>query len=154
MRALLLATLLAAGAAAAQDFPQRPIRMVIPFPAGGSIDVIGRAIAQPWSAALGQQIVIDNRGGAGGTLGSELVAKAQPDGYTILYGNSGPLPSRQTAVPLPGLKSNTVRVSSPKHSPMATRFSTATRGRCRSDRCSTKNSATTCSAISRRCRRR
>ena len=91
MRALLLATLLAAGAAAAQDFPQRPIRMVIPFPAGGSIDVIGRAIAQPWSAALGQQIVIDNRGGAGGTLGSELVAKAQPDGYTILYGNSGPL---------------------------------------------------------------
>ncbi len=91
MRALLLATLLAAGTATAQDFPQRPIRMVIPFPAGGSIDVIGRAIAQPWSAALGQQIVIDNRGGAGGTLGSELVAKAQPDGYTILYGNSGPL---------------------------------------------------------------
>jgi tripartite-type tricarboxylate transporter receptor subunit TctC len=91
MRALLLASLLAAGTATAQDFPQRPIRMVIPFPAGGSIDVIGRAIAQPWSAALGQQIVIDNRGGAGGTLGSELVAKAQPDGYTILYGNSGPL---------------------------------------------------------------
>ena len=90
MRALLLATLLAAGAAA-QDYPQRPIRMVIPFPAGGSIDVIGRAIAINWSATLGQQIVIDNRGGAGGTLGSELVAKAQPDGYTILYGNSGPL---------------------------------------------------------------
>ena len=91
MRALWLAMLFAAGAAAAQDYPQRPIRMVIPFPAGGSIDVIGRAIAQPWSAALGQQIVIDNRGGAGGTLGTELVAKAQPDGYTILYGNSGPL---------------------------------------------------------------
>ena len=70
--------------AMAQAWPDRPMRMVIPFPAGGSIDVIGRAIAQPWSAALGQQIVIDNRGGAGGTLGSELVAKAQPDGYTLM----------------------------------------------------------------------
>jgi tripartite-type tricarboxylate transporter receptor subunit TctC len=87
----LLATLILAGSVIAQDYPQRPIRMVIPFPAGGSIDVIGRAIAQPWSTALGQQIVIDNRGGAGGTLGSELVARAAPDGYTILYGNSGPL---------------------------------------------------------------
>jgi tripartite-type tricarboxylate transporter receptor subunit TctC len=91
MRGLLLATLVLAGPAAAQDYPQRPIRMVIPFPAGGSIDVIGRSIAQNWSASLGQQIVIDNRGGAGGTLGTDLVAKAQPDGYTILYGNSGPL---------------------------------------------------------------
>ena len=91
MRALLCITLIAAGAAVAQDYPQRPIRMVIPFPAGGSIDVIGRAIALSWSAALGPQIVIDNRGGAGGTLGADLVAKAQPDGYTILYGNSGPL---------------------------------------------------------------
>ena len=91
MRALLCITLIAAGAAVAQDYPKRPIRMVIPFPAGGSIDVIGRAIALSWSAALGQQIVIDNRGGAGGTLGADLVAKAQPDGYTILYGNSGPL---------------------------------------------------------------
>ena len=87
----LLATLIFTGSVTAQDYPQRPIRMVIPFPAGGSIDLIGRAIAQPWSAVLGQQIVIDNRGGAGGTLGSELVARAQPDGYTILYGNSGPL---------------------------------------------------------------
>jgi tripartite-type tricarboxylate transporter receptor subunit TctC len=85
------AAALAAAGAGAQDFPQRPIRMVIPFPAGGSIDIIGRSIAQHWSATLGQQIVIDNRGGAGGTLGTDLVAKAQPDGYTILYGNSGPL---------------------------------------------------------------
>mgnify|MGYP006286266029 FL=1 len=91
MRALLLTMLLAATAATAQDYPQRPIRMVIPFPAGGSIDLVGRAIATNWSATLGQQIVIDNRGGAGGTLGSDLVAKSQPDGYTILYGNSGPL---------------------------------------------------------------
>jgi tripartite-type tricarboxylate transporter receptor subunit TctC len=91
MRGHLLAILVLSGPVAAQDYPQRPIRMVIPFPAGGSIDVIGRSIAQSWSATLGQQIVIDNRGGAGGTLGTDLVAKAQPDGYTILYGNSGPL---------------------------------------------------------------
>ena len=92
MRTLLVALVTVAAGAAAQDYPQRPIRMVIPFPAGGSIDVIGRSIAQSWSATLGQQIVIDNRGGAGGTLGTDLVAaKAQPDGYTILYGNSGPL---------------------------------------------------------------
>ena len=91
MRGLLLAVLVLSGLVAAQDYPQRPIRMVIPFPAGGSIDVIGRSIAQNWGATLGQQIVIDNRGGAGGTLGTDLVAKAQSDGYTILYGNSGPL---------------------------------------------------------------
>jgi tripartite-type tricarboxylate transporter receptor subunit TctC len=87
----LLVIFFATGEIAAQDFPQRPVRMVIPFPAGGSIDLVGRAIATNWSTTLGQQIVIDNRGGAGGTLGSELVARAQPDGYTILYGNSGPL---------------------------------------------------------------
>ena len=61
VRAILLASLMSAGAVAAQDYPQRPIRMVIPFPAGGSIDLVGRAIATNWSTTLGQQIVIDNR---------------------------------------------------------------------------------------------
>ena len=65
--------------------------MVIPFPAGGSIDIVARAVTQRWSAQLGQQIVIDNRGGAGGALGTQLVAQALPDGYTLLYGNAGPL---------------------------------------------------------------
>jgi tripartite-type tricarboxylate transporter receptor subunit TctC len=65
--------------------------MVVPFPAGGSIDIVARAISQPWSGQLNQQIVIDNRGGAGGTIGSQLVADAAPDGYTLLYANSGPL---------------------------------------------------------------
>jgi len=76
---------------AAQSFPSRPIRMVIPFPAGGSIDIVARAVSQRWSAQLGQQIVIDNRGGAGGALGTQLVVHAAPDGYTLLYGNAGPL---------------------------------------------------------------
>jgi tripartite-type tricarboxylate transporter receptor subunit TctC len=81
----------AVAAAAPQDFPARPVRMVIPFPAGGSIDIVGRSIGQRWSAQLGQQIVIDNRAGAAGVIGMQVVAKATPDGYTILYGNAGPL---------------------------------------------------------------
>jgi len=74
-----------------QGFPTRPIRMVVPFPAGESIDVVARSIAESWGKVLNQQIVIDNRGGAGGTIGIELVAKAAPDGYTLGYGNAGPL---------------------------------------------------------------
>jgi tripartite-type tricarboxylate transporter receptor subunit TctC len=80
-----------AGNAAAQAYPNRPIRMVVPFPAGESIDVIARVIAERWSSVLGQQIVVDNRGGAGGMIGTDMVAKAPPDGYTILMGNVGGL---------------------------------------------------------------
>ena len=83
--------LIAHDAALAQEYPVRPIRMVVPFPAGGSIDIVARAISQQWSGQLHQQIVIDNRGGAGGTIGAQLVADAAPDGYTLLYANSGPL---------------------------------------------------------------
>jgi tripartite-type tricarboxylate transporter receptor subunit TctC len=76
---------------AASGYPTKPIRLIVPFPAGESIDVTARMISQPWQAELGQQIVVDNRGGAGGTIGTELVAKSSPDGYTISYGNLGPL---------------------------------------------------------------
>lgn len=82
---------IAHAAALAQQYPVRPIRMVVPFPSGGSIDIVARAISQPWSGQLNQQIIVDNRGGAGGTIGSQLVADAAPDGYTLLYANSGPL---------------------------------------------------------------
>jgi len=82
---------IAHAAALAQQYPVRPIRMVVPFPPGGSIDIVARAISQPWSGQLNQQIIIDNRAGAGGTSGSQLVADAAPDGYTLLYANSGPL---------------------------------------------------------------
>jgi tripartite-type tricarboxylate transporter receptor subunit TctC len=78
-------------AAFAADFPARPIRVVIPFPPGGSIDIVARSISQRWGAQLGQPIVIDNRGGAGGALGTQTVAHATPNGYTLLYGNAGPL---------------------------------------------------------------
>lgn len=68
----------------AQKWPVKPIRAIVPFSPGSTIDVIGRIVLEPLSAALGQPIVVENRGGAGGTIGSALVAKAEPDGYTIL----------------------------------------------------------------------
>ncbi|KQX95839.1 Bug family tripartite tricarboxylate transporter substrate binding protein [Variovorax sp. Root473] len=71
-------------------FPSRPIRMVVPYPAGGSTDQVARAIQQPLSELLGQPIVIDNKPGAGGTIGVDTVAKAQPDGHTLVFGNTGP----------------------------------------------------------------
>jgi len=87
--AALLLLALAQGAFA--QYPAKPIRLVVPFPAGESVDATARLVGQSWSAALGAQIVVDNRGGAGGTIGSEAVAKSAPDGYTLLWGNSGPL---------------------------------------------------------------
>ena len=76
--------LLALGAAAhAEDYPAKPIRLVIPFPPGGSNDVVGRLVAKQMSEALGQQVFVDNRGGAGGVIGTTDVAKAAPDGYTL-----------------------------------------------------------------------
>ena len=70
----------------AQGYPSRPIRLVVPFPPGGSLDVVARAIGQKLTAAWGQPVVIDNRPGAGGNIGADLVAKSAPDGYTILEG--------------------------------------------------------------------
>ncbi|TFZ07192.1 tripartite tricarboxylate transporter substrate binding protein [Ramlibacter henchirensis] len=89
-RALLTAfgLALAAGGASAQSWPGKPVRLVIPFPAGGSTDIVGRLIGEKLSTALGQPVVVDNRAGAGGTTGSDLVAKAAPDGYTFLMGTS------------------------------------------------------------------
>jgi len=72
-------------AATAQTYPTRPIRLVVPFPAGGTADVIARSIANEASTQFGQPFVIDNRGGANSIIGSEIVAKAPPDGYTMLY---------------------------------------------------------------------
>ena len=70
--------------AAAQAWPAKPIRAIVPFGAGSTIDVLGRIVLEPLSVALGQPIVVENRGGAGGSIGSAFVAKAEPDGYTLL----------------------------------------------------------------------
>jgi tripartite-type tricarboxylate transporter receptor subunit TctC len=82
---------LPAAPAAAQDYPHRPITLVVPFPPGGSTTIVARIVADKMSEALGQSIVVDNRGGAGGTVGSRAVAKSAPDGYTILLGYTGTL---------------------------------------------------------------
>ncbi|MDC7784496.1 tripartite tricarboxylate transporter substrate binding protein [Rhodoplanes sp. TEM] len=108
LRALFgLALLLAPAAAAAQDFPSRPIRIVVPFPPGGPNDIIARTVGQRMSELLGQPVLIDNRGGAGGVLGTDAVAKAEPDGYTIGITSAGALAissSLQEKIPYDPLK--------------------------------------------------
>ena len=79
----------AASAANAQGYPNRPVVIIVPFAAGGCNDVLARLLAQRMSAALGQQFVIENHAGAGGTIGARAVAKAPPDGYTLMVGHSG-----------------------------------------------------------------
>lgn len=81
--------LLVSSAAFADDYPNRPVRLIIPFPPGGSNDVVGRLVAQQLSVKLGQTVFVDNRGGAGGNIAAELTAKSAPDGYTIMMGTIG-----------------------------------------------------------------
>jgi tripartite-type tricarboxylate transporter receptor subunit TctC len=87
----LAAVLLPAAAAGAQNFPVKPIKLVVPFPPGGPNDIIARAVGQRMSELIGQPVTIDNRGGAGGVLGTDAVAKAEPDGYTIAITSAGAL---------------------------------------------------------------
>lgn len=88
---MVTALLLSAATAQAQSYPVKPIRLIVPFAAGGPTDTHSRWGAHYLTAALGQQVIIDNRGGAGGIIGTEAVAKSPPDGYTLLGGNPGPL---------------------------------------------------------------
>jgi tripartite-type tricarboxylate transporter receptor subunit TctC len=89
VRALFLALLVAAGAVQAQEWPAKAVRFVVPFPPGGTTDILARLVGQHLSEALGQTFVIDNRGGAGGNIGAAEVAKAAADGYTIMMGTPG-----------------------------------------------------------------
>jgi tripartite-type tricarboxylate transporter receptor subunit TctC len=75
--------------AMAQSYPVKPVKMIVPFPAGGTTDILGRIVAQKLSERLGQPFIIDNRGGAGGNIGADMVAKSTPDGYTLLVGTVG-----------------------------------------------------------------
>ena len=88
--------------ATAQTFPVKPIRFVVPFAPGGGTDLLARAIGQRLTDVLGQPVVVDNRAGAGGVIGADLVAKAAPDGYTIVLGSPGPLtinPNLRPSIP-------------------------------------------------------
>jgi tripartite-type tricarboxylate transporter receptor subunit TctC len=94
IRTLLLAVITALvlpAVALAQAWPSRPVTFVVPFPAGGNVDVLARAVAAELSEKLGQQFIVDNRAGAGGNIGGAAVAKAAPDGYTLLFGTPGPI---------------------------------------------------------------
>src|SRR5687767_2488220 len=87
--AAFLAALALPGAATGADYPVRPIRFVVPFAAGGTSDIIGRILSVRMQESLGQSLVVDNRGGAGGTIGTNIVAKASPDGYSIVLASNG-----------------------------------------------------------------
>ena len=85
--------------AAAQNYPTKPIRLIAPFPPGGSTDLLARVIAQKLTEAFGQQVLVENRGGAGGTIGVEAAARAAPDGYTIVMGHVGTFGANPTLYP-------------------------------------------------------
>jgi tripartite-type tricarboxylate transporter receptor subunit TctC len=92
LRTLVVALLMAAGAAFAQGtYPSKQVRMIVPFPAGGSADILCRLVGAKLSAAWGQPVVIDNRAGAGGNVGAEIAYRAEPDGHTLLCSPPGPL---------------------------------------------------------------
>src|SRR5918999_2578830 len=86
-----LVLVLFAAAATAQGYPSKPIQLIVPFPPGGPTDIVGRLVAQKISEGLGQPVIVENRAGAGGTVGSIAASKAAPDGYTLLYGSTSTL---------------------------------------------------------------
>lgn len=90
LTACALAALALSSAALGQAYPTRPIRMIVAYPPGGGTDIVGRVVAQKLAEALGQAVVVENRGGASGNIGTELAARAAPDGYTVLMGNVAP----------------------------------------------------------------
>src|SRR3954465_12896255 len=85
----LVALLALSGAASAQDYPNRPIRIIVPFPPGGNGDSVARLLGQEMTKGLGQPVLVENKPGAGGSIGGDLVAKATPDGYSLLLVTGG-----------------------------------------------------------------
>jgi tripartite-type tricarboxylate transporter receptor subunit TctC len=90
---------LIAGSVFAQSYPTKPVKLIVPFPPGGNTDIVGRLIAQKLSEGLGQQVYVENRGGAGGTIGAEAAAKSPADGYTLFFATTGTLASAPSLQP-------------------------------------------------------
>jgi len=113
LKALALAFLIAlaagTGSAFAQAWPSKPVKLIVPYPPGGSADILARAIGQKLSDGLGQSVVIDNRPGAGTAIGAEATAKSAPDGYTIMLGTVSSHAINPALTP--GLKYDPVRTS-------------------------------------------
>jgi tripartite-type tricarboxylate transporter receptor subunit TctC len=89
MRQIVLLMALLVTGAHAQEFPDRPVRLVVPWPPSGNVDITARTVAPAFGEALGQQVIVENRAGAGGRIGTEAVVKAPADGYALLLGSSG-----------------------------------------------------------------
>ena len=85
------AVFIAQTSSTSEQYPNRPIRLIVPFPPGGGTDIVARAVTAKLVEGWGQQVIIDNRGGAGGVIGADTVAKSTPDGYTLLFGTPGAL---------------------------------------------------------------
>jgi tripartite-type tricarboxylate transporter receptor subunit TctC len=99
---VLCASLTAESAFATADYPNRPVTLIVPYPAAGGVDAMARVVAQKLSEAFKQQVIVDNRPGAGGTLGARAVAKANPDGYTLLLGHTGTISINPSLYKNPG----------------------------------------------------
>jgi tripartite-type tricarboxylate transporter receptor subunit TctC len=97
--AVFAAVLGPASAALAQSYPSKPVHIIVPYPAGGPVDILGRVLAQKLSETMGQPFVVDDKPGASGTLGSDLVAKAPPDGYTLVVGNNATHATNESLYP-------------------------------------------------------
>jgi len=103
--------LLFAGTALAQPYPTRPVKLIVPFPPGGNTDIVGRLLAQKLSDSFGQQVYVENRGGAGGTIGAEAAAKSPNDGYTLFFSTTGTLASAPSMQP--GLRYDPIKDFAP-----------------------------------------
>ena len=112
IRYSLFALLLAgAGAALAQSWPQRPVKVLVPFAAGGNIDVMGRLAASRLSEAIGQQFIVENRVGGNGVIAADAVARAAPDGYTLLWAPTSVIATSPRSPRSPTIRSRTLRRS-------------------------------------------
>src|SRR2546422_9896038 len=99
LKVIALLVVLLAGSALAQPYPTRPVKLIVPFPPGGNTDIVGRLLAQKLTDAFGQQVYVENRGGAGGTIGAEAAAKSPADGYTLFFATTGTLASAPSMQP-------------------------------------------------------
>jgi tripartite-type tricarboxylate transporter receptor subunit TctC len=106
-RVLLAATIAFAGVAHAQNYPSKPIRLIVPYPAGGTTDALARLVAQKVGAKWGQNIIVEDRGGAGGNIGAEIVWRSAPDGYTLLFASPGPIAINKNLYPKLGYDPDT-----------------------------------------------